>query len=108
MQRELLLEMLAQNKLTCSYAFKRITDENSVYRVNQQAASIGFIYRHIGETMHLFGQFFGVPTEVQNTTMGQQDSGHHFELSTSRGLVEQGYDMLQKLIEDSREGEWLN
>jgi uncharacterized damage-inducible protein DinB len=108
MRKEILLEMLAQNQLTCSYAFDRITEENSGHRVNDQAGSIGFIYRHIGETMHLFGQFFGIPTAVQNTTMGQQDVGRDFELSTSRILIKQGYDMLKKLIEDSAETEWLN
>jgi uncharacterized damage-inducible protein DinB len=108
MRKEILREMLTQNKLTCSYAFERITDENSGYRVNEQAASIGFIYRHIGETMHLFGQFFGIPTDTQNTTMGQQDAGRHFELSTSRILVEKGYDMLKKLVEDTAETVWLD
>jgi len=108
MQKEILLEMLTQNKLTCSFAFEKITDENSGYRVNEQAASIGFIYRHIGETMNLFGQFFGIPTDVQNTTMGRQDEGTVFELSTSRNLVARGYDVFKKLIEDSPETEWLN
>jgi uncharacterized damage-inducible protein DinB len=108
MRREILLEMLAQNKLTCSYSFERITEDNSGYRVNEQAASIGFIYRHIGETMNLFGQFFGIPTDTQNTTMGQQDVGQHFELSTSRILVEKGYDMLMRLIEDTAETVWLD
>ena len=108
MRKEVLLEMLAQNRLTCSFAFERITDQNSGCRVNQQAASVGFIYRHIGETMNLFGQFFGIPTDIQNTTMGQQDEGQHVELSTSRLLVEKGYDMLEKLIEDSAETVWLD
>ena len=108
MRKEVLLEMLAQNRLTCSFAFERITDQNSGYRVNEQAASVGFIYRHIGETVNLFGQFFGIPTDIQNTTMGQQDEGQHVELSTSRLLVEKGYDMLEKLIEDSAETVWLD
>jgi hypothetical protein len=107
MQRDVLLEMLAQNKTTCSFAFEGITDENSGHRVNDQSASAGFIYRHIGEQMNLFGLFFGVPTDIQNTTMGQQDEGQHFDLTTSHRLVERGYDMLTKLIEDTPDPVWL-
>jgi uncharacterized damage-inducible protein DinB len=107
MQKEFLNEMLAQNKTTCSYSFDRITEENSTYRVNAAAASIAFIYRHIGETMNLFGQFFGVPTDVQNTTMGQEDSGQSFDLLTSRALVKQGFETLAKLIQDTPDQGWL-
>ena len=74
MQKKLLLEMLTQNQLTCSFALNAVTRENAGYRVNEQAASVGFIFRHIGETMNLFGGFFGVPTEIQNTTMGQYET----------------------------------
>jgi len=108
MQRKVLLEMLAQNKTTCSFAFESITDENSGRRVNDQSASVGFIYRHIGEQMNLFGLFFGIPSDIQNTTMGQQDAGQHFELTTSRILVERGYDMLKRLIEDTPDQAWLD
>lgn len=108
MQKEILLQMLAQNRLTCSYAFDRITDENSGYRVTEQAASVGFIYRHIGETMNLFGLFLGIPTDVQNTTMGQEDVGQHFDLETSRLLVEKGYDMLEELVANTADAAWLD
>ena len=108
MQREILLEILAQNRLTCSYAFDRITDENSSYRVNGQAASVGFIYRHIGETLLLFGTFFGIQTDVENTTMGQQDLGQRFDLSTSRMLIDRGYEMLKKVVEETADEEWLD
>lgn len=107
MQKEVLLEMLAQNKVTCSYAFNSITDANLGHRLNEQSASVGFIYRHIGETMNLFGLFFGVHTEVQNTTMGQEDLGQHFDLTASQRLIEQGYEMLKRLIEDTSDGAWL-
>jgi uncharacterized damage-inducible protein DinB len=107
MQKEIFLEMLAQNKMTCSYTFDSITDENSGHRLNQQSASVGFIYRHIGETMNRFGFFFGVPTDVQNTTMGQQDEGQQYDLATSRMLVERGYDLLKQLIEDTPDPAWL-
>ena len=108
MQKEILLEMLAQHRVTCSYAFDRITDENSAYRVNEQSASIGFIYRHVGETMNLFGLFLGVQTDVQNTTMGQQDVGQEFDLSTSRLLVAKGYEMLKKVIVDTSDSGWFD
>lgn len=108
MHREILLEILAQNRTTCSFAFDRITDENSSYRVNEQSASVGFIYRHIGETMNLFGSFFGIQTDVQNTTMGQQDVGQHFDLSTSRLLVDKGYEMLKRVIEETADAAWLD
>ena len=108
MQKQILLEMLAQNKVTCSFAVEKITDENSTYRATEQSASVGFIYRHLGETMNLFGQFFGIPTDVKNTTIGQQDAGQQFDLSTSRNLVEKGYDMLRKLIDDTPNAAWLD
>ena len=108
MEREILIEMLAQNRTTCSYAFDSITDENSCYRVTEQSASVGFIYRHIGETMNLFGVFLGVPTDVQNTTIGQQDVGQHFNLDESRLLIERGYEMLGKLIEETSDSAWLD
>ena len=108
MQKEILREMLAQNKTTCSFAFEKITDENTALRLNQEAASVGFIFRHIGETVNLFGQFFGVPTEVRNTTMGQQDSGQPYDLAASRNLVDKGYAIFSKLVEEEPEDAWLD
>jgi hypothetical protein len=75
MQKELLKNMVKQNQMTSSYSFDRITDSNAVLRLTNSAASIGFIYRHIGETINLFCQFFGEPTDVQNTTMGKTAVG---------------------------------
>ena len=75
MQKEFLENLLVQNKMTSSFAINKISNENAGLRLNQQAASIGFIYRHIGETINLFGTFFGIPTDVQNTTMGESDKG---------------------------------
>ena len=108
MQKEILLEVLAQNRTTCSYAFDRITDENSGHRVTAQSASVGFIYRHVGETMNLFGLFLGIQTEAQNTTMGQQDDGRHFDLNASRLLIESGYEILRKHIEDTPDSAWFD
>ncbi len=68
MQKQLLLEMLVQNQLTNSFAFEKITNEDLPKRLNERAASVGFIYRHVGETMNLFGYFFGIPSEIPNTT----------------------------------------
>ncbi|MBS1503868.1 MAG: DinB family protein, partial [Bacteroidetes bacterium] len=51
MEKEFLQNILEQNKMTSSFSFNRITTDNADLRLNRQAASIGFIYRHIGETM---------------------------------------------------------
>lgn len=107
MQKELLAEMLVQNQLTNSFAFEKITNENLHKRLNEQVASVGFIYRHIGETMNLFGYFFGIPSEVPNTTMGQQDIGQDFDLKTSQSYVAKGYEMLKKLVEETTDEDWL-
>lgn len=107
MEKQILKEMLAQNRTTCSYAFDRITEENSRYRVTGDAASVGFIYRHVGETINLFGHFFGRPTDVENTTMGHADKGQHFDLETSRRLVQSGYEMLEALVDDTPGESWL-
>lgn len=107
MQKELLADMLVQNQLTNSFAFEKITDENLHKRLNEQAASVGFIYRHIGETMNLFGYFFGIPSEAPNTTMGQQDTGQNFDLEISHSYVAKGYAMLKKLVEETTDEDWL-
>lgn len=107
MQKELLAEMLVQNQLTNSFAFEKITNENLHKRLNEQVASVGFIYRHIGETMNLFGYFFGIPSEVPNTTMGQQDTDQDFDLETSQIYVAKGYEMLKKLVEETTDEDWL-
>ena len=70
MQKEVLLKILKQNQFTNQFSLDRVTEENASLRLNAKTASIGFIFRHIGETMNLFSQFFGVPTDVKNTTMG--------------------------------------
>lgn len=107
MQKELLTELLVQNQLTNSFAFEKITDENLHKRLNEQAASVGFIYRHVGETMNLFGYFFGIASEVPNTTMGQQDTGQGFDLETSQSYVAKGYEMLKRLLEETTDEDWL-
>ena len=87
MQKEILLEILKQNQFTSHFSFDRVSEENASRRLNDKTASIGFIYRHIGETMNLFGQFLGILTDVINTTIGQTDNGQVFEVEYSRQLI---------------------
>jgi hypothetical protein len=107
MQRDVLLEMIKQNRHTSSFSFDQITKENAALRLNNRTASIGFIYRHIGETINLFSYFLGIPTDVRNTTIGQIDTGEHFDIGRSRELIERGYKPLEDLVEDSSEEDWL-
>lgn len=106
-QKELLQEMLVQNMMTNSYALDNVTNENKRYRLNAETASVGFIYRHIGESMNLFGYFFGVPSDIQNTTMGQKDTGHDFDIETSKLYIDKGYKMLESLIDTSKDEDWF-
>jgi len=107
MNKNILLELLKQNQFTSHFSLDRVTEENARLRLNEGTASIGFIYRHIGETIHLFGQFFGVATDVKNTTMGQIDNGQHEDVASSRELIERGYQMLKSLVENSSEEDWM-
>jgi uncharacterized damage-inducible protein DinB len=107
MQKKLLQDMIFQNRLTSSYSFDKITDENKGYRLNANAASVGFIYRHIAELMNIFGHFFGVLTDIQNTTMGQRDTGQVFDIETSKQYIDKGYEMLENLVRDTKEEDWL-
>jgi hypothetical protein len=102
----LVQEMLEQNKLTCSFAFEKITQENSFWRLNPKTASVGFIFRHIGETMNLFGYFFGYPPPTANTTMGREDDGTHYDLSESKALIEMGFNLFGNMIKTLSEEEW--
>jgi|SRR5690242_16134741 len=107
MKKEILLEMVKQNQFTSHFSFDRVSEENATLRLNDKTASIGFIYRHIGETINLFGQFLGTPTDVKNTTIGQLDTGQHCDVAASRELIERGYQMLKDLVERSSEEDWL-
>jgi hypothetical protein len=107
MQKDILLEMVKQNQFTSDFSFDKVTEENASLRLNDKTASIGFIYRHIGETINLFGQFLGIPTDVRNTTIGLIDKGEHYDIGHSRELIDRGYKMLQDLVENSTEESWL-
>ena len=107
MQKQVLLEILKQNQFTSHFSLDRVSEENAHLRLNANTASIGFIFRHIGETLNLFGQLLGVPTDVKNTTMGQKDNGQEFDVAYSRELIARGYDVLMELVENSADEEWL-
>ncbi|MBB2146720.1 DinB family protein [Pedobacter sp. LMG 31464] len=107
MQNEILAQVLEQNRMDCSHFCKNITAENADYRLTDQTASVGFIYRHIGETTHLIAQFFGYKTEIEGTTIGQLDSGKQYDLETSRKYFEEGYNTLKKMVTETSDKEWL-
>lgn len=107
MQKEILFQMLEQNRKDCSYFCKNINAENIDFRLTGHTASVGFIYRHIGETTNLIGQFFGYQTDVEGTTIGQTDTGKHYDLETSRKYFENGYNTLEKLVANTSDQEWL-
>jgi len=108
MEQSLHKELLTQNIQSCSYAFHAITEENSRYRLNENTASVGFIFRHVGETMLLFGYFFGIPMDVVNTTMGQHDTGQGKDLGTSRELLAKGYALLEQIITSTPDASWYD
>ena len=107
MEKELFSDLLKQNIQSCIYAFDAITEENSSYRLNENTASVGFIFRHVAETMALFGYFFGIPTDATNTTMGTQDTGQGKDLSTSRELLQKGYALLEQIISSTPSEGWF-
>lgn len=108
MEKAILRNILEQNKMTSYYSFDSISNENADLRMNKKAASIGFIYRHLGETMNLFTGFFGITTGVEDTTMGRTDTGQGRDITKSRQLVAQGYNLLEQLIDKTPESEWLS
>lgn len=107
MQKEILLDILKQNQVTSQFSLDRVSDDNASLKLNDHTASIGFIYRHIGETMNLFGSLLGIPTDVKNTTIGQQDTGQGVDVEGSRQLIARGYGVLKDLIDNSVEEDWL-
>jgi len=106
MTKDILNDLIAQNQKTCDFTFNEITQENSALKLNDDTASVGFIYRHIGEIMHLLAQFLGFPTDVENTTMGQKDTGKVYDKQESQKLIDDGYQVLYGLVENLSEKEW--
>ena len=107
MQKQVLLDIVKQNEFTCHFSLDKVSEENASLRLNDKTASIGFIYRHIGETMHLFGQFFGVATQITNSTIGHTDTGQAYDVAQSRQLISTGYAMLRILVETTPNEDWL-
>jgi uncharacterized damage-inducible protein DinB len=104
--KEIFNDLLVQNILSCSFSLNIIDKENISIKLNEQTSSVGFIYRHIGETMLLFGYFFGMPSEIQNTTMGQQDEGQGKDFEESKELIKKGYKLLEEIIENTSNAGW--
>ncbi len=106
MEKEIFKELLVQNILSCSFSLDRVSQENLSMTLNENTASVGFIYRHVGETMLLFGYFFGMPSEIQSTTLGKEDEGQGNDFEESKKLMEQGFKLLEKIIESTPSSGW--
>jgi len=106
METQIFKDLLAQNIHSCSFSLKLVNHENISKTLNENTSSVGFIFRHIGETMLMFGYFFGKPSEVQNTTMGKQDEGQGKDFEESKLLIEKGFKMLEEIIEGTPSSGW--
>jgi uncharacterized damage-inducible protein DinB len=106
MGTEIFKDLLAQNIISCGFSLNMVNSENVSKSLNENTASVGFIYRHIGETMLMFGYFFGKPSDIQNTTMGKQDEGQGQDFEESKKLIEQGFKLLDEIIESTPISEW--
>ena len=106
MGKEIFRDLLAQNILSCSFSLNMVNSENVSKSLNENTSSVGFIYRHIGETMLMFGYFFGKPSEVQNTTLGKQDVGQGNNYEESKKLIDDGFKMLEDIIETTPTSGW--
>jgi uncharacterized damage-inducible protein DinB len=106
MEKEIFKELLAQNIHSCSFSLNMVNNENISKTLNENTSSVGFIYRHIGETMLMFGYFFGKSSAIQNTTMGQQDEGQGKDFEESKKLIERGFKMLDDIIESTSNAGW--
>ena len=106
MGKEIFKDLLVQNILSCSFSLDMVDNENVSKKLNEKTSSVGFIYRHIGETMLMFGYFFGKPSEIQNTTMGKQYEGQGKDFEESKILIEKGFKMLEEIIESTPNSGW--
>lgn len=106
MGTEFIKDLLAQNIISCGFSLNMVNSENVSKSLNENTASVGFIYRHIGETMLMFGYFFGKPSDIQNTTMGKQDEGQGQDYEESKRLIEKGFKLLDEIIESTPISEW--
>ena len=106
METEIFKDLLVQNRLSCSFSLDLVNNENVSKTLNENTSSVGFIYRHIAETMLLFGYFFGQPADVQNTTMGRQDEGQGSDFEESKLLFEKGFNLLESIIDNTPASGW--
>ena len=106
MDQQIFKDLLDQNKLSCSFAFNEINATNASFKLTPSASSVGFIYRHIAETMLMFGYFFGMPSDVGNTTMGQQDTGQGANVEETKTILDKGFTMLEQLIANTPADGW--
>jgi uncharacterized damage-inducible protein DinB len=106
MGTEIFKDLLAQNIISCGFSLNMVNSENVSKSLNENTASVGFIYRHIGETMLMFGYFFGKQSDIQNTTMGKQDEGQGQDYEESKRLIEQGFKLLDEIVESTPISEW--
>lgn len=106
MQKEILQQLLSQSKMDCLRTLKEVNSSNVAFRLTEKTASAGFIYRHIGEATLLLAQFLGYPTTAEGSTFGQTDTGKAYDPGTSYMLFEQGYDTLEKLVQETPDDDW--
>ncbi|AFK03875.1 hypothetical protein Emtol_2739 [Emticicia oligotrophica DSM 17448] len=107
MMKNLMLDMLLQSQISNGVTLKKVSNENAQMKLNSASNSVGFIYRHIAETLNMFTFFFGLQPEVANTTMGQLDNGQGSNTDESSMLINKGFEKLNKLIEEKPEQFWL-
>ncbi|THU40546.1 DinB family protein [Niastella caeni] len=107
MKKEIMLQQLEQSRNDCLRILDKISLENVHFRLTEKTASVGFIFRHIGETTNLIAHFFGYKTDIEGTTIGQVDSGNEYDLTTSSNLFEKGYQTLVELVKVTTENGWL-
>ncbi|MFM8486832.1 MAG: DinB family protein [Bacteroidota bacterium] len=103
----ILAEILHQCRSNCYRVYDKLTPENALLRLNDNTASVGFIFRHTGETMHLLCTFLGYETQVKNTTMSFVDEGQGSNLEESKQLVESGFRLLENILESTPDEKWL-
>jgi hypothetical protein len=107
MDSEILLAILEQNRTECFWFCKDINDTNSRFRLNAQTASVGFVYRHLGEVMNLATEFYGKQTAVVGSTIGKIDSGERYDVAISRQHIESGYNALGQIVRETSGHDWL-
>ncbi|MFN7830565.1 MAG: DinB family protein [Bacteroidota bacterium] len=105
--KAILSEMLNQCRSNCYRVYDKITPENALLKLNDNTASIGFIFRHTGETMHLLCTFLGYETQVKNTTMSFVDEGQGTDTEESKSLIDSGFRLLETILESTPDEKWL-